>query len=172
VAWPKRSPRNPANRWTVMPIVVLAALDPITGSRCFLCVGHRSSQSGGSLGRGPSAGGLHRVNTPVRTCSYLAPGAGLVGVTSRKRAAPDRARAFVSEASLPLLSTHRLRLRGTPWPASALDSQTLLSHPCHQRSLEGLQGGIESSHKRLAHVILSDPDPSVFLHPLGDGRAG
>ena len=49
----------------------------------------------------PQQAGFPRVTRPLHALSHLARGAGRVGVTSRRRAAPGRARAFVSEAFLP-----------------------------------------------------------------------
>ena len=61
-----------------------------------------SADTAAGVGPGaPRQAGFPRVTRPLHALSHLARGAGRVGVTSRKRAAPGRARAFVSEASLP-----------------------------------------------------------------------
>src|SRR6267378_5727979 len=67
-------------------------------------------------------------------------------------------------------------------------SQTLLSHPCCQASLQVLQSGIkgrvvflplpdhatfiQGSHKGLAHVILANLNPSILHHPSGNSWIG
>src|SRR6266566_6994038 len=66
--------------------------------------------------------------------------------------------------------------------------QPLLSHPCHEPSLQVLHGGIErwvvllplpdhtpfikGSHKGWAHVILSNLNPAILLYPSGNGWVG